>query len=52
MAKAVAMIITGIALALLIIYGADAAIEFLKTQESVWTKWVPSSVAKKVKAAL
>ena len=32
--------------------GADTAIEFLKTQESVWTKWVPSSVAKKVKAAL
>jgi len=32
--------------------GADTAIEFLKTQESVWTKWVPSSVAKKVKAGL
>jgi len=32
--------------------GADTAIEFLKTQESVWKKWVPSSVAKKVKAAL
>jgi glycine betaine/proline transport system substrate-binding protein len=32
--------------------GADAAIEFLKTQEAIWGKWVPSSVAKKVKAAL
>jgi len=32
--------------------GADTAIEFLKTQEAVWTKWVPSSVAKKVKAGL
>jgi glycine betaine/proline transport system substrate-binding protein len=32
--------------------GADAAIEFLKTQEAVWKKWVPSSVAKKVKAGL
>jgi len=32
--------------------GADTAIEFLKTQEKVWTKWVPSSVAKKIKAGL
>ena len=32
--------------------GADTAIEFLKTQEAIWTKWVPSSVAKKVKAGL
>ena len=32
--------------------GADAAIEFLKTQEGVWGKWVPSSVAKKIKASL
>ncbi len=32
--------------------GADAAIEFLKTQESVWTKWVSSSAAKKIKEAL
>ena len=32
--------------------GADAAIEFLKTQEDVWTKWVSSSAAKKIKKAL
>ena len=32
--------------------GADAAIEFLKTQEAIWTKWVSSDVAKKVKAGL
>ena len=29
-----------------------AAIWFLKEYESLWTQWVPSSVAKKVKAAL
>jgi glycine betaine/proline transport system substrate-binding protein len=32
--------------------GADAAIEFLKTQESVWGKWVSSDAAKKIKKAL
>jgi len=32
--------------------GADAAIEFLTKHEDVWTKWVSSSVAKKVKAGL
>ena len=32
--------------------GADAAIEFLKTQEDVWTKWVTKSAAKKIKAGL
>ena len=32
--------------------GADAAIEFLKTQESVWSKWVSSDAAKKIKKAL
>ena len=32
--------------------GADAAVEFLKTQEDVWTKWVSSSAAKKIKKAL
>ena len=32
--------------------GADAAIEFLKTQEDVWTKWVTSSAAEKIKKAL
>jgi glycine betaine/proline transport system substrate-binding protein len=32
--------------------GADAAIEFLKTQESVWTKWVSGAAAKKIKKAL
>ena len=32
--------------------GADAAIEFLKTQEDVWTKWVSNKAAKKIKKAL
>ena len=32
--------------------GADAAIEFLKTQEDVWTKWVSGSAASKIKKAL
>ena len=32
--------------------GADAAIEFLTQQESVWTSWVPEDVAQKVKDAL
>ena len=32
--------------------GADAAIEFLKTQEDVWTKWVSSAAASKIKKAL
>jgi glycine betaine/proline transport system substrate-binding protein len=32
--------------------GADAAIEFLSKHEDVWTKWVSSGVAKKVKAGL
>jgi glycine betaine/proline transport system substrate-binding protein len=32
--------------------GADAAIEFLKSHEDVWTKWVSSSAAKKIKKAL
>ena len=32
--------------------GEDGAIHFLKTNEAVWTKWVPADVAKKVKAAL
>jgi len=32
--------------------GADAAIEFLTKHEDVWTKWVSSGVAKKVKAGL
>jgi glycine betaine/proline transport system substrate-binding protein len=32
--------------------GADAAIEFLQKHEDVWTKWVSSSVAAKVKASL
>jgi len=32
--------------------GADAAIEFLLTQGSVWEKWVPADVAKKVKKSL
>lgn len=32
--------------------GEDAAIEFLKTKEDVWTKWVAPEVAEKVKAAL
>jgi glycine betaine/proline transport system substrate-binding protein len=32
--------------------GSDAAIEFLSKHEDVWTKWVSSGVAKKVKAGL
>ena len=32
--------------------GADAAIEFLKTKEDVWGKWVSGSAKKKIKAAL
>ena len=32
--------------------GSDAAIEFLKQHEDVWSEWVPSSAAKKIKAAL
>ena len=32
--------------------GSDAAIEFLSKHEDVWSKWVSSSVAKKVKAGL
>ena len=32
--------------------GTDAAIEFLQKHEDVWTRWVSSSVAAKVKASL
>ena len=32
--------------------GADAAVEFLQKHEDVWTKWVSSSVASKVKSSL
>ncbi len=32
--------------------GSDAAIEFLKKHEAIWSKWVPSSAAKKIKAGL
>ena len=32
--------------------GSDAAIEFLKKHEDVWSKWVSSGAAKKIKAAL
>lgn len=32
--------------------GEDGAEEFLKKHEAIWSKWVPASVAKKVKAAL
>ena len=32
--------------------GEDAAIEFMKKHEKVWTKWVSSSVAKKIKAGI
>ena len=32
--------------------GGDAAIEFLKKHEKVWTKWVPADIAAKVKAGL
>jgi glycine betaine/proline transport system substrate-binding protein len=30
----------------------DAAVRFLKTEQAVWTKWVPADVAKNVKASL
>nr|MBC8158638.1 ABC transporter substrate-binding protein [Alphaproteobacteria bacterium] len=30
----------------------EAAINFLKTQQSLWSKWVPSDIAAKVEAAL
>ncbi len=30
----------------------DAAVEFLKTNEELWTNWVPADVAERVKAAL
>ena len=32
--------------------GADAAIEFFKKYENIWTKWVSASVAAKVKAGI
>ena len=32
--------------------GSDAAVEFLKKHEDVWTKWVSSAVAEKVKAGI
>ena len=32
--------------------GSDAAVEFLKKHEDVWSKWVSSSAAKKIKSAL
>ena len=32
--------------------GEDAAIEFMKKHEKVWSKWVSSSVAKKIKAGI
>ena len=32
--------------------GSDAAIEFLKKHEAIWSKWVPSSAVKKIKAGL
>jgi glycine betaine/proline transport system substrate-binding protein len=32
--------------------GKDAAIEFLATKESIWTKWVSADIAKKVRSAL
>ena len=32
--------------------GADAAVEFLQKHEDVWTKWVSSTVASKVKSSL
>ena len=32
--------------------GSDAAVEFLIQHEDVWTKWVSSSAAKKIKKSL
>lgn len=31
---------------------AEVAMQYLKTEEAVWTKWVPADVAEKVKASL
>jgi glycine betaine/proline transport system substrate-binding protein len=32
--------------------GSDAAIEFLQKHEDIWTKWVPSNIASKIKSSL
>ena len=32
--------------------GSDAAVEFLKKHEDLWTQWVTSGAAKKIKAGL
>ena len=32
--------------------GSDAAVEFLKKHEDLWSKWVSSSAKKKIKAGL
>ena len=32
--------------------GSDAAVEFLKKHEDLWTGWVTSGAAKKIKAGL
>ena len=32
--------------------GEDAAVEFLRKHESIWTKWVSADAAAKVKASL
>jgi glycine betaine/proline transport system substrate-binding protein len=32
--------------------GNDAAIEFLKKHEAIWSKWVSADVAKKIKKTL
>ena len=32
--------------------GSDAAIEFLKKHEDVWSKWVSGAAKKKIKAGL
>ena len=32
--------------------GSEAAIEFLKTQPEVWSKWVSKDVADKIKSSL
>ena len=32
--------------------GSDAAIEFLQNHEDIWTKWVPSNIASKIKSSL
>jgi glycine betaine/proline transport system substrate-binding protein len=51
--------LTNAQLSELLVYGdenkadaADTALNFLRTQEDIWTKWVPADVAERVRAAV